>query len=217
YVAFAPASRSVEDLSRDAVLSALREKVLYEEVAESSSPRAATVGDGTDDADGAPGERVDADGGTVARETTTDPEGATDGPSGDSGPTPTESAEASESAPDTSGPTGPTQTGEESDTRQGADGSPQTLAGHAEDVAGTGTVRLLDDALGILAEATVEDAFDAVEAAETVPDAVVLDGALTQRVLDVAAQRGVRQIVASRTGEFVKRPASVRVRTTDEF
>jgi hypothetical protein len=42
---------------------------------------------------------------------------------------------------------------------------------------------------------------------------VVLDGTLEQRLLDVCAQRGVEQVVARSTGEFVKRPASVRVRT----
>jgi len=259
YVAFAPPGRSVEDLSRDAVLSALRKKVPYEEVADASSPRAAVVGDGTDEADGhpdadvSPGERVDADGGTVARETATDPEPATERPSGGPAPPPdepaAEPAEASGSTPAEPEPTtddaseetepspavagteeattdeqtgaeqsGEAQSAEASDTHtDGADGPPQTLAGHVEDLAGTGTVRLLDDAFGVLEEAAFEEAFDAIEGATTVPDAVVLDGALTQRVLDVAAQRGVRQVVASGEGEFVKRPTSVRVRTADEF
>jgi hypothetical protein len=42
---------------------------------------------------------------------------------------------------------------------------------------------------------------------------VVLDGTLEQRLLDVCAQRGVEQVVARATGEFVKQPASVRIRT----
>ena len=49
------------------------------------------------------------------------------------------------------------------------------------------------------------------------PSAVVLDGELDQRVLDVAAQRGVGQVVAASTGEFVKKPTSVRVRTADRL
>jgi len=48
-----------------------------------------------------------------------------------------------------------------------------------------------------------------------VPTAVVVDGELDQRLLDVAAQRGVDQVVAASTGEFVKQPTSVRVRTAD--
>jgi len=38
YVTFAPAGRSVEDLSRSEILSALRKKALYDEVAEHPSP-----------------------------------------------------------------------------------------------------------------------------------------------------------------------------------
>jgi hypothetical protein len=46
---------------------------------------------------------------------------------------------------------------------------------------------------------------------------VVLDGKVTQRLLDVAAQRGVGQLVGTETGELVKQPASVRVRTADSL
>jgi hypothetical protein len=96
---------------------------------------------------------------------------------------------------------------------------PETLPGHVEAVidAGTGRVRLLDGEFGVLAEADAGEAFDAVADAETVPAAVVLDGELSQRVLDVAAQRGVGQVVAAGTGDFVKQPTGVRVRTAAEF
>jgi hypothetical protein len=101
-----------------------------------------------------------------------------------------------------------------------ADGhDPETLAGHVDVVIGdhAGTVRLLDGSFGILDEREAGAAFDAIEAAEPPPTTVVLDDRLTQRVLDVAAQRGVEQIVAHSEGEFVKQPTSVRVRTADQF
>ncbi|PSQ33563.1 DNA primase [Halobacteriales archaeon SW_10_68_16] len=169
YVAIAPAGRSVEDLSRGEVLSALREKILYDRVADASSPRDVLLED-----EGPPDGRVDADGGTLARGASTDP-----------------------TVPE--------------------DTDPDALAGHTEAVDGTGTVRLLDETFDALAEADAGETFAAIEDAETVPHAVVLDGELSQRVLDVAAQRGVRQIVADSEGEFVKRPTGVRVRTADEF
>ncbi|ERG88626.1 MAG: hypothetical protein J07HX5_00772, partial [halophilic archaeon J07HX5] len=37
------------------------------------------------------------------------------------------------------------------------------------------------------------------------------------RLLDIAAQRGVREIVAAETGEYVKQPTSVQVRTADQL
>ncbi|UPV74872.1 DNA primase DnaG [Halorussus limi] len=96
---------------------------------------------------------------------------------------------------------------------------PATMQGHVEAVVDgeTGTARLLDESFATLAEVAGENAFDAVESADEAPFAVVLDGTLDQRLLDVSAQRGVGQVVARDLGEFVKRPANVRVRTADQF
>ncbi|UPW00900.1 DNA primase DnaG [Halorussus gelatinilyticus] len=96
---------------------------------------------------------------------------------------------------------------------------PATVQGHVEAVVDgeTGTARLLDESFGVLAEVAGENAFDAVESADEAPFAVVLDGTVDQRLLDVSAQRGVGQVVGRDCGEFVKRPANVRVRTADQF
>jgi DNA primase len=94
---------------------------------------------------------------------------------------------------------------------------PETLRGHVRATVGTGEVRLLDDEMAALAVAPVDEAFDRVEDADPVPTAVVLDGELSQRLLDVCAQRGVDQIVGSSLGELVKRPTGVRIRTTDDL
>ena len=96
---------------------------------------------------------------------------------------------------------------------------PETLPGHVRAVVGgdTGRVRLLDEAFLSVRAGDAEEAFALVEGADEPPAAVVLDGALDQRLLDVAAQRGVGQVVAARTGEFVKQPTSVRVRTAEDL
>jgi DNA primase len=94
-----------------------------------------------------------------------------------------------------------------------------SLGEHVREVvdAETGRVRLLDDGFGTLDEADAADAFDAIERADPAPFAVVVDGGLSQRMLDIAAQRGVEHVVARTTGEFVKRPVDVRVRTADQL
>jgi hypothetical protein len=205
YVAFAPAGRSVEGLSRDEVLSALREKVAYEEVADAGSPRNAVAGE---DAGGrADDGRVDADGGTVARR----PGVAEPEPDAEDAPEPDPAG----AAPDEGG--AGTDTDEDAGQEAADEPTPRTLAGHAAAVAGTGTARLLDESFDVAGEADADGAFDAIEGAAEPPHAVVLDAELSQRVLDVAAQRGVRQVVARSEGEFVKRPTSVRVRTADQF
>jgi hypothetical protein len=96
---------------------------------------------------------------------------------------------------------------------------PETLRGHVREVidGGTGRVRLLDGSMTTLDERPATEAFAAVRDVEPVAYAVVLDGELSQRVLDVAAQRGVEQVVAADTGEFVKQPVDVRVRTADQL
>ena len=101
--------------------------------------------------------------------------------------------------------------------RSGNSDDPGTLHGHVWAVAGTGTVRVLDAAFATLVDAPIEGAFDAIESAKDDPMAVVMDGEVTQRILDVAAQRGVEQVVAREEGSFVKQPTSVRVRTASEL
>jgi DNA primase len=192
YVAFAPAGKSVEDLSRDEVMRTLREKIPYTDLAEASSPDEAL----------ADYDQVDADGGIAAAR---------------------DSADARPEAPGTA--TGHDDDGTDSDTAAAAadDGSdaddapPETLPGHVAAVEGAEQVRLLDDAFQTVAEAAAEDAFDAVADADTVPSTLVLDGTLTQRVLDVAAQRGVEQVIAAGTGSFVKQPTGVRIRSVADF
>jgi hypothetical protein len=97
--------------------------------------------------------------------------------------------------------------------------TPATLRGHVRDVidAGANTARLLDRELSVVTEVPAGEAFDTLAADETPGFLLVLDGRVDQRLLDVAAQRGIEQIVAATTGEFVKRPASVRVVTADRL
>ena len=245
YVAFAPDGQSVEDLTRDEVTSALERKLPYEQITDGTTPREAfapteggTVApaDSVDETDSlgssqsvpeggqqttatapAPGESADdaadtgTDGGVEAEmatatadvaEATADSAGATD--------------ELTDCAGDTDVSTAAGSTADElADTEQ----EPQTLAGHVEAVVAgdTGQVCLLDEDLTVLDEGEATVAFDLVAETEPPPHSVVLDGTLTQRLLDVAAQRGVGQVVAAETGEFVKQPTSVRIRTADDI
>ncbi|MEZ3115251.1 DNA primase DnaG [Halobaculum sp. MBLA0147] len=105
-------------------------------------------------------------------------------------------------------------TGDES-----TDDEPATLRGHVGEVVtgGTNRARLLDESFGVVADVPAGEAFDLLADGETEGVALVIDGRLDQRLLDVAAQRGISQIVAASSGEFVKRPASVRVVTADRL
>ncbi|MFC6903882.1 DNA primase DnaG [Halalkalicoccus tibetensis] len=197
-IAFAPQGRSVEDLAREEALAALREKVSLRAVADAATPReviAATDGSTRP----APDETSEVAGAAETAESPAEP----------SGPD-------AEPAPDEGGATAGVEAEPEAEPEPEA---PASLREHAEDAIGGGTetVRLLDGEFAELASAPAEEAFEAVRRAEEPPRAIVLDGELSQRVLDVAAQRGVSQVIARERGQYVKRPTSVRIRTFDEL
>jgi hypothetical protein len=108
--------------------------------------------------------------------------------------------------------------GESASTEAGSpeepsDGTLGSLAGQVRAVRDAGSVRLVAADFTTLEEGPVESAFDLLRSADPVPAFVVLDGTLEQRLLDVCSQRGVEQLVVRATGEFVKQPTSVRLRT----
>jgi DNA primase len=107
---------------------------------------------------------------------------------------------------------------EETDDAHGDD-EPRSIEEHVQEVVDSESARarLLGDDRGVLAEVDAGDAFDAVEAAETAPHTVVVDGLIDQRLLDVAAQRGVSELLGREVGEFVKRPVGTRVLTVGDL
>ncbi len=241
YVAFAPEDRAVEDLRRGQALAALRRKVPLAEVTDASSAveavrgrvapvedqRSAAPADGTDHTDGpdspihtASGDSEDDSAvadvvGTVRDDDVAEPEtGTKTVPDGATAPA------GGGNATETAG-----RTGDEPESTSDGGGAeletavPETLGDHVTAVVGEerGTVRLLDAEFGVLAEAAASEAVEVLQTAEESPSAVVIDGTLSQAVLDVAAQRDVGQVVARETGEFVKQPTGVRIRTADSF
>ncbi|QLH83258.1 DNA primase DnaG [Halosimplex pelagicum] len=233
YVALAPTGQSVEDLSRSAVMDALRDKVPFETVsaadAEASDAHGLAATDGStrpsppdDDSatadpeapvePGRPAEPPDPSGDAPAAESSADPADAATDSDPDTTDSDPDAVESDEPEPDEPEP--------DPETAETGDrpADPETLAGQVRAVVGesTGTVRLLDGNYEAVAGGPAAEAFDLLEAAETVPETVVLDGVVSQRVLDVAAQRGVDLVVAREEGEYVKQPVSPRVLTADE-
>ncbi|MDZ7747217.1 MAG: DNA primase DnaG [Halobacteriales archaeon] len=247
FVAFAPSDKSVEDLSRSAVMAALREKAPYEMVADTHEDGSITVVNDPDAvAHDAPTDAEETEDATVDSEgefqsVTDDGDDAESPPEPDSdrnAATDTTVDDTDESADNEVETDGEAETddkvesddpesNEETERESGEKGrdnrkkdrTPRTIGGHIDTVIGdnTGLVRLLDADFDVLDEGEASNAFTLVRDAETVPETVVLDGEANQRLLDVAAQRGVASIVATVAGEFVKQPANVRVRTADEL
>jgi len=102
-------------------------------------------------------------------------------------------------------------------TDDGTDAAPASVPDHAAAVIGeaTGTARVLDDDLEVLAEDDAGAARSLLESA-TAPSVLVVDATADQALADVAADAGIDRIVAADRGDFVKQPATVRVHTNAE-
>ncbi len=200
YVAFAPSGQSVEDLDRTAVIAALRKKLPYEQIGESSTPREAFA-----PTDGGTVESLDEAEPTVdSVNTDTSADPATDASAKAATDASADAAmDGHVSANDDAGTV-------EADPTDAAE-APLTLGDHIRAVIEeeSGDARLLDGSLAVIETTTAEELFDCLGEAETVPHAVVVDTTVSQKLLDIAAQRGVEQIIATALGEFVKQPASV--------
>ena len=206
YVAVAPDGKSVEDLSRSEVDAALRNKVpaahFAETDAETTASSTSTVDPAAESDDDVAGAGESEQAPDIQRGAVTEPVAATD----ESATEPGAGEEPSETA-----------TGERTPTRAGSAETTPSLADHVETVLESSRARLLDESLAVLDDVPAEDAFEAIRDATAVPAIVVFDGDVSQRIVDVAAQRGIGTVVGTGRGEFVKQPTSVRVRTADEF
>ncbi len=222
YVALAPEGRSVEDLSRHEVLSALREKIPYQQLHEAGSTPDGVLssmeGDGgSSEAEGPvdPDEDILEQVGDVVSddETVSSPDSDLDGAASELTSSDDTTSKTTDSADVAA------ETADSAESEDSFADPPETLRGHTRSVIGseTGTVRILDEEFGVLADGDAEEAFDLLTDADPASFAVVVDGELDQRLLDIAAQRGIDQIVAASAGEFVKQPTSVRVRTVDQL
>ncbi|ELZ80810.1 DNA primase [Haloferax gibbonsii ATCC 33959] len=231
YVAFAPDGRSVEDLDRASVVRALRNKVPLSSLPEDGDGdfrAAVAAANGSGDVPTDP--RTESP--TTDASSTPPADGHANGPAdavseapaeaGTGGTVtvgkPTETASTDADADANGGVLTESEVEAVAEAVESTDQRP-SLADHVREVIAdeSGMARLLDDDLGIDDEVAVEKVYDAVEYADPAPALVVVDGEASQKLVDIAAQRGVGHVVARSAGEYVKKPVSVRVRTADQL
>ena len=222
YVAFAPEDQSVEDLGRGAVIRALRNKVPFSSLPDDgdfqSAVAAASEGGGvasdprqespTTEASSTPPAEVPTD---AVSEQTSDNNG-------------TVTVEKPAEADTEADPTADTDVFGEANVETVTETVEQvqqtrSLSDHVRETIGdeSGLARLLDDDLSLLDEVAVEKIYETLEETSPAPRLVVVDGEASQKLIDIAAQRGVGDVVARSAGEYVKKPVSVRVRTADQL
>ena len=80
---------------------------------------------------------------------------------------------------------------------------------------GTGTGAILDEALNMTKEVSVEDIYEEIKNIEGTADSVIFDGVISQRLVDVAAKKGIKKLVAFKSINIVKKPHDLKIITIE--
>jgi len=92
---------------------------------------------------------------------------------------------------------------------------PQDVVTKARELRGTLEGILLDQSMKEVARLPVSELASKLADFQGV-DTIVFDGVVTQRLLDLAEERGVKLVVGDRIAELARRPASIRILTLPE-
>ena len=84
---------------------------------------------------------------------------------------------------------------------------------HVDELAGTLGARLLGSDDDVVGETAVRDLVHTLKESDDSVKSVVFDGVITQRILDIAADKGIKNLVGVKVGNISKSPASVKVFT----
>jgi len=82
-----------------------------------------------------------------------------------------------------------------------------------KELEGTGNAEIFDDALNILKEVKVENLYDELKNIDNHTYAVVFDGVISQRLIDIAREKGLKHIVAVKMSDVVKKPNTIKIIT----
>ena len=80
---------------------------------------------------------------------------------------------------------------------------------------GSGSGAILDEALNMTKEVEVENIYEEIKNIEGTADTVIFDGVISQRLVDVASQKGIKKLVAFKSVNIVKKPHNVKIITID--
>ncbi len=78
---------------------------------------------------------------------------------------------------------------------------------------GTGCGAILDEALNMTKEVEVENIYEEIKNIEGTADTVIFDGVISQRLVDVASEKGIKKLVAFKSMNIVKKPHNVKLIT----
>ena len=93
----------------------------------------------------------------------------------------------------------------------------KSFRNYVEALNGTMNAVLLDAEGKVLKEVAVRNLASALKESNGLVKSVVFDGVITQRILDIAAEKELNYLIGVKIGNVVKRPLSVKVLTVEDI
>jgi len=84
-----------------------------------------------------------------------------------------------------------------------------------DELDGTLSARLMDRNHNVLREVAVRDLARELKESNGDVNGVIFDGVVTQRILDIAAEKGLEYLIGAKLGNIAKSPVCVRVLTKE--
>ncbi|WP_042707391.1 DNA primase DnaG [Methanobrevibacter wolinii] len=84
-----------------------------------------------------------------------------------------------------------------------------------KEIEGSGTGEILDNALNLMKEVSVEELYNEVQHVEDNAETIIFDGVVSQRLIDASYKKGIKNIVAFKTQNVVKKPHGLKVITLE--
>ncbi len=88
---------------------------------------------------------------------------------------------------------------------------------HITDLSGTLSARFIDENNNIITEVPVRDLATALKDANGNIKSIVFDGVITQRIVDIAAEKGIENLIGAKMGNIVKSPVSIHIETSNQL
>ncbi len=92
-----------------------------------------------------------------------------------------------------------------------------SLKAHKCEIEGKLIARFLDKNLNMIKEVPVRDLVKTLKTDNSKISVVIFDGAITQRVIDVAVKRNIEWLIGAKMGDVVKLPTNIKIITFNEL
>lgn len=94
---------------------------------------------------------------------------------------------------------------------------PKEFKTHMDELSGTLSARFLDSEKNIIKEVTVRDLANSMKDVDTNVKGVVFDGVVTQRLIDIASEKEIKDIIGAKIGNVTKAPVDLHIASTNEL